>query len=524
MREDGSRVLFVSSADAALWHEVPAIASALGSRYRAAIALCKGEEPLGFDHLRALDALGSRVELHLIEPPQAEQLSRLASRHDVIVADRETPALPEALGRLALVPPLVDWPHAPTALPIGAFQSGDLVGRRWHHLLQAALSRQEPAPLPSVFRSFWQGGFECSTHRRRDGRRLDVIAGTGHDRWAEADYRQLLSFGMGTLRDGVRWHLIEPSPGRFDFSSLTPMRDAAARSGVQVIWDLLHYGWPDDIDIFSAEFVHRFARLAGEVGRHMREGSDAIPFWCPVNEISFMSWGGGDVGYLNPFAQDRGFELKVQLARASIAAMEVLLQIDPRARFVHCEPAIAIHPNPEAGISVAEAEGFSDAQFQAFDMIAGRLVPEIGGDPRLLDICGVNYYCRNQWILGGPTLPRDDSRYRPLSDILHQLYARYGRPVAITETGIEAEERPDWFAYVVDETMRARSRGVPVEGICLYPVVNHLGWDDDRLCPNGMLGHIASASGRVVHQPLARALRLAQARCFPDAASATFGA
>ena len=28
--------------------------------------------------------------------------------------------------------------------------------------------------------------------------------------------------------------------------------------------------------------------------------------------------------------------------------------------------------------------------------------------------------------------------------------------------------------------------GAPVEGVCLYPVVNHPGWDDDRHCHNGL--------------------------------------
>ena len=42
---------------------------------------------------------------------------------------------------------------------------------------------------PTVFDSFFMAGFECSTHRRRDGRRLDLIAGTRHDRWGANDYR-----------------------------------------------------------------------------------------------------------------------------------------------------------------------------------------------------------------------------------------------------------------------------------------------------------------------------------------------
>ena len=64
------------------------------------------------------------------------------------------------------------------------------------------------------------GGFECSTHRNRSGRRLDMIAATRHDEFAEQDYQRLLDLGIQTARDGVRWHLIETEPGKYDFASL----------------------------------------------------------------------------------------------------------------------------------------------------------------------------------------------------------------------------------------------------------------------------------------------------------------
>ena len=52
--------------------------------------------------------------------------------------------------------------------------------------LPAPAAPHPGATRVSLFRSFVQGGFECSTHRRRDGRRLDVIAASGHDRHAAA--------------------------------------------------------------------------------------------------------------------------------------------------------------------------------------------------------------------------------------------------------------------------------------------------------------------------------------------------
>ena len=106
------------------------------------------------------------------------------------------------------------------------------------------------------------GGWEASTHRLGNGRRLDVIASIGHDSHAAQDYRQLAGLDIRACRDGVRWHLVEPEPGRYDFASLTPMMRAATDTGTQVIWDLLHYGWPDWTNPFDADFIGRFADFA----------------------------------------------------------------------------------------------------------------------------------------------------------------------------------------------------------------------------------------------------------------------
>ena len=58
----------------------------------------------------------------------------------------------------------------------------------------------------------------------------------------------------------------------------------------------------------------------------------------------------------------------------------------------------------------------------------------------------------------------------------------------------------------IEEVMAAMDAGVPVEAICLYPIVDHLGWDNDRACDNGLLSRVPSIDGRVVHWPLSRAL------------------
>jgi len=321
-----------------------------------------------------------------------------------------------------------------------------------------------------------------------------------------ADYARARRLGIETVRDGARWHLIERSPGRYDFSSLLPMVRAAREAGVQVIWDLCHYGWPDGLDIFRPEFVDRFADYARAVARLIADETDDTPWYAPINEISFWSWAGGDVGYINPNATGRGFELKAQLARATLAAIDAIWSVDSRARFLHCDPAIHIVADPKRPERKAEAEGHRLAQFQAFDMIVGNLWPQLGGDPRCLDVVGLNYYSRNQWFLDGSTIERGAPLYRPFREILREAWERYGRPLILAETGAEEGHRADWLRYVSGEVLAARRAGVPVEGICLYPVLNYPGWDDDRHCQSGVWGYPDLAGDREIHLPLAREL------------------
>ena len=171
-------------------------------------------------------------------------------------------------------------------------------------------------------------------------------------------------------------------------------------------------------------------------------------FLCPINEISFFSWAGGEAGYLNPFAHGRGHELKVQLAGAAIAATAAIRAAYPSTRFFTAEPLINVMPDANRMAEAAHAEGHRQAQFQAFDMLAGATWPQLGGGPDLLDVVGVNFYHNNQWIHGGDPLDWRDPRRRPLSSLLAEVYARYGRPMMIAETGIEGDERQAWICLL----------------------------------------------------------------------------
>ncbi len=377
---------------------------------------------------------------------------------------------------------------------------------------------------PTLFGSFFLGGFECSTHRRADGRRLDLIAGTGHDRLAAEDYRQLAEHGIRTVRDGVRWHLVEASPGRRDWSAVLPLLRAAEEAKTEVVWDLCHYGWPDHVDVWSADFVVRFAAYAVAFARLHLEETGRPPLVCPVNEIAYFAWAGGDHALMNPCATGRGDELKRQLVRAALAGTAAMRAAVPGTRVVAIDPVINVVARLQADAAYARAK--TEAQYAPFDMLTGRLDPELGGDPRAVDAVGVNFYWNNQWLAPDAPRPADagpdwrpspdplspyDPRFRPFRDMLAEVHARYRRPVFVAETSIEGAPRAAWLRYVCEEVRAAIGMGVPVEGICLYPVLSHLGWDDDRYCPNGLFELETRQGRRVIHAPLAAELRRQQA-------------
>ena len=348
------------------------------------------------------------------------------------------------------------------------------------------------------------GGFEGATHRRACGTQVDSIAATRHDALAATDYRLLRNAGIWTVRDALRWHLIEQTPGVYDWSSFRPMLHAARDTGVQVIWDLCHYGIPEWLDVGTDAFVDRFAAFAGAAASLIRaEGGDVPPVFCPVNEISFWAWAGGEVGCMAPGVTGAGGWLKDQLVRAALAATATVRVADPRARFIMAEPLIHVgaHDDDPADVRYL-ARQHVEAQFEAADMMAGLRAPELGGHAGALDMIGLNFYPENQQFQTGGTIPFGYFMYRPMRALLLEVYARYGRPMLIAETGAEGANAAAWLQYVAGEVRAARQAGAVIWGLCVYPVLDYPGWDDGRHCPCGLLAADPAWTGRTMRADL----------------------
>jgi beta-glucosidase/6-phospho-beta-glucosidase/beta-galactosidase len=355
--------------------------------------------------------------------------------------------------------------------------------------------------LGKTFVSFFQAGFECSSHRRRDGVRLDLIRATAHDRHVLQDYRLCERLGFGTIRDGLRWHLIEQSPGKYDWSSWLPFLEAAERTGVEVIWDLFHYGSPDCVDQAADEFPDRFTQFALAAVEVQQSVSGRPPLLCPLNEINFLSWAVDDEYFPRVGPNRRGW-FKRQLVRAAVTATRAIKQRWPKATIVWAEPLIHIAPHDRRRRTVRAAEQNLQGMYEAYDWIMGLAEPELGGDPSLVDVVGWNFYPHNQWYWKGPTIPMGHHEYRPLADMLVEMAERYRKPIFLSETGAEGSGKPSWLHYVCNEVRDAMDRGVRIEGICWYPITAYPGWDNSRHAETGLLSSVVADGTRHVDERL----------------------
>ena len=350
----------------------------------------------------------------------------------------------------------------------------------------------DPSAAPGrPFRSFWMGGFEGADHINGLQQPLDMAASNGHRQQLDEDYAAAAALGIRCVRESIGWRLCEPEAGRFDFSRVIQVAEAARRHGVQVLWTVMHYGTPPGVDLFDDRIVQRLPVFAAEVARVLAPYTPAgeAPVYTPVNEIGFLAWAvsetnlvwpyRGDPEGTGPGSQRSGYEVKRRLVRAAIGAMQAMRQVDPRCRFLHVEPLVHVVAPVEQPELAPLARQVASYQWQVWDLIAGRLEPELGGRPELLDLLGANHYHSGQWEVG--TEERlawhlRDPRRRPPSLLLQDAWERYGRPLVIAETSHVGAGRAEWLQDMSDQAAAALRAGVPLLGLCLYPLIDRTDW------------------------------------------------
>ena len=347
---------------------------------------------------------------------------------------------------------------------------------------------------PGIFPTFFLSGFECSTFVWKDVGRRDLAAETRHYDHAQGDYALLRDHGIAVAREGIPWPMADKGGGTYDFSMLEPLIAAMNRNHIMPIWDLCHYGYPDDVDPFAADFAERFAAYARAAAAHVMPRVRSPAFFTPINEISFFADMGGNWGWVAPHLKgaDNRKRLLRALCAADIAAAKAIRELAPEARLVHIDPLVNIvAPRDRPDLADEACRESRDIMFAGWDMLAGMAAPELGGSPELLDIIGVNCYSfgQTEYREGGPheALPVGDDRIEPLCDMIGEVWERYRRPMIIGETSGLGIGRNEWLDDVMREALAAVELGIDLHGICLFPAVDMPNWHDGKWLHNGLV-------------------------------------
>lgn len=327
-------------------------------------------------------------------------------------------------------------------------------------------------------------GYECTDQLNHYGDRVDLLSLTGHIAQIQEDYALLSDLHISTVREGIRWSKVEYRPYEYDFSTVKIMIDAGKAQGIQQIWDICHFGYPEDLSPLHPHFARRFVALCEAFVNFYRTASpEGRLIVTPINEVGFISWLGGDHASTTPYCRGMGWEVKYSLVRAYILGINAMKTIDPELLIMTTEPIVNIVP--VQGASAAEilsANEQHELQYQALDMLTGKICPELGGHAGLIDYMGFNFYYNNQWVSNVydclPWANLDpDPRWRGLSSLLLEAYHRYEKPVVLAETSHPGEHRSNWIELITRECIKALAFGVPLRGICLYPIIDRPDWD-----------------------------------------------
>ena len=369
----------------------------------------------------------------------------------------------------------------------------------------------------SPFSSFWMAGYECADQLNKYGDRVDLLTASGHLAQLESDYQLLGKFNIKTVREGIRWSVVEYAPYCYDWESVSLMIKAGLKYGIQQQWDLCHFGFPDDLTPLHPHFSKRFEALCIAFIRHYRSiDPSASILITPINEVSFLSWLGGEVAGTSPYCVRQGWEVKYQLMRAYINGVAAIRATDTNVIIISTEPLVHIVPDENAAIMEQLAAATErELQFQALDILCGYACPELGGRPDYVDVIGLNFYHGNQWMYGTTTAlawAEHDRHadWMPLSDLIAEVYRRYHKPVALTETSHRGEDRGLWMQYIGAECKKVVEKGIPLLGICIYPIIDRPDWDDRNFWHHSGLWDVADlnrdSSQRILYQPYAHAL------------------
>jgi beta-glucosidase/6-phospho-beta-glucosidase/beta-galactosidase/glycosyltransferase involved in cell wall biosynthesis len=358
----------------------------------------------------------------------------------------------------------------------------------------SSLSRES---LP-VKEFIWGAGIECSflPHMK-----VDQFEWTQHDRFWKEDLRRAKSeAGISNLRYAFPWHVLEPSPGKFNWAYADERMEEFEKLGINLLLDVMHFGTPTWLTqaIGDPEFPEALERFSEAMVTRYRH---QVKTWCPFNEPLVAALFGGDLGFWPPYQRKwRGYmPVLSRVVQAVSRGIRAIRRTMPEATVLLCDAS----ENYKTRIDSLqpEARRRNLRRFIVMDLLTGRVdrdhpmhtwlnnygMSELDlqwfrTNPQQPDILGLDYYPHSDWqldLVGGAIKQRRADNPVGLYGVSQAYYNRYNIPLMLTETSIDGKpiNREIWFDRTVDEIRQLREDGIPMLGFIWWPLLDQLDWD-----------------------------------------------
>ena len=356
------------------------------------------------------------------------------------------------------------------------------------------------------------GGHECTVNRVGDRYRDQTIRSGHHDR--PGDLERLAELGIRALRYPVLWERVAGGDGEaLDWRWSDERLDAIRRLGMRPIVGLLHHGsGPRFTHLLDPDFSTRFARYAGQAAARY----PWVEAWTPINEPLTTARFSALYGHWYPHvADERGFWTAlvnqidgIRLGRAAIrdvTSSAILIQTEDLGRTYGTS-------------AVAHQTDFDNARrWMTWDLLCGAVTPthplwdrlaRFGLEDRLRaisdapcppDILGVNHYLTSDRFLDHrvaayPADRRGGNAFMSFADVeairvaspapaglrgaLEEAWARYGRPLAVTEchNGCTREDQVRWLRDAWETARDLRHGGMDLRAVTAWSLLGSFDW------------------------------------------------
>ena len=347
----------------------------------------------------------------------------------------------------------------------------------------------------------WMTGFECSTFPQIG---MDELALTQHDRFWGSDIVRARDAGCRTIRYGIRWHVVNPRPHQWDWSSVDGPMELIRHLEMEPVVDLFHFGHPEWLG--TGVLTTIFPDFQAELCRQFARRYPWVRWYTPTNEPYIMAQFGGEGGIWYPYGHGpRSFVMAVRnVARGLCEGWAAIAAERPDARMLIADTCEYHHPVDDGTRDLADLR--NERRFLMHELYGGRVGDDhplrdylvengmseadlywFADHPAPLDIVGLDHYphSEHQYRLDERGQLIDETR--PLEqqlgpgELCRQYFARLGRPLVFAETGAPGDDERKiwWLDRIIGQVREVRGEGVPVIGLTWWGLLDQVDWGEN---------------------------------------------